>query len=316
MNTNLMNNAGTDEVPTITPEQESLTKGQELLCDQVADDYILQSMTYQTPDLAVIRAWLHVVYGLEPYRLAVPDRIEIVSSPEAAYRLASELTGTVQSSLDWIGLGDDGWIAAYYFYERVKVLSDAEMAEVHLLRDYIRVAWDSILLDECAIIVARPTAIHVDENGEPHCASGPCIEWGDGEGYFAWHGQWVPERIIRDPKSYSKDEYLAITNTEERRVLGEIAGWDWIGRLLGGTVIDTWKDPTTGLTYGLWRCADGGPTLLRKQSPTLKDTSQPWYTEPVHEDLRTAAAARKWQATRLSVAECERDPSLSYEVES
>jgi len=298
----------------ITKDQETLTPDQEALCDAVACEYINDLTVPRAPDMTAIAAWLGVIYSL--YDLPVPPRIEVAASPEAACLLASDLTGKTQTSLDWVGTGDGGWVSFYDYFERVGVLTSAENADVIKLREYGRVAWDSILLDECAIIVARPTALKLDDAGNLHSATGPCIEWGDGEKDFAWHGTWVPERMIREPKSYSKAEYLAITNTEERRALGEIAGWDWVASLLGTTVIDTWTDPLTGLDYELSRCADAGPTLLRKESPRLKNGSQPWYSEPVHEALRTAQAARKWQATGLSVAECERDPSLSYSVES
>ena len=62
-------------------------------------------------------------------------------------------------------------------------------------------------------------------------------------------------------------------------------------------------------------CSDGSK-LLRKQSPPLKLGDQPVYYEPVHEDLRTAQAARKWQATDMTPAQCEADPALSYGVEA
>jgi hypothetical protein len=297
----------------LTSTQTELTPEQEALCDEVVREYIDDLPVARLVDLTKVKVWLDIVYAM--YGLETP-RIEVVQSPEAACERASSLTGQAQTELDWVGVGDGGWISFYDYFERVKVLTHDENADVQALKDYGRVAWDSILLDECAIVVARPITLKVDEVGNLHSATGPCIEWGDGERDFAWHGTWMPERAITAPRTYTREEYLAITNTEERRALGEIAGWDWIAELLGSTVIDMWCDLNTGLNYELSRCAHDGPTLLRKQSPPLKDGSQPWYSEPVHENLLTAQAARKWQATSLSPEECEREPALQFDVES
>lgn len=293
------------------PIQE-LTPEQDALCDEIAAEYINDLSVSREPDMAVIQRWLEVVYKL--YDLKVPARIEIALSPEAALKLASELTGEKHDSTDWCGTGDGGWVSHYDYFERIGVLTDEENADVRALRDFGRVAWDSVLLDECAIVIRRPVGLHVDQDGNLHRADGPCIEWADGEKDYAWHGTWVPERMIVDPRSYTSSDYRAITNTEQRRAISEINGWSWISDLLGASVADTWTDPATLLMYELL-AFDGGK-LLRMRSPALKGGAQPTYIEPVHEDLRTARAARKWQATTWTPRECERDPDLRYEVEA
>ena len=297
----------------MTTKLEALTPEQERLADEIAEEYIADLTRPTLPDGEAITKWLDVVYRL--YDRDRPARIEIVESPYAALQLASELTGQKEQHTDYCGVGDGGWVAFYEYFTRIGVLSKDESADVMALRDFMRVAWDSVLLDECAIVIQRPTALRLDDAGNLHCATGLCIEWADGKGGFAWHGTWVPERTILDPRSHTKAEYLAITNTEQRRALSEAGGWQWVAELLGASSVDAWTDPATDLRYELLRCPDG-ETLLAKQSPALKDGAQPKYLEPVHEDLKTARAARKWQATGLSVADCERDPSLIYRVEA
>ena len=292
---------------------EVLTEDQDAICEAVAAEYIADLTKPTKPDMEIIRAWLKIVYGF--YDKPLPGRIEIAKSPDAALALATELTGEKQTTLDDCGIGDGGWVSFYDAWNRVGVLKDDEVSDLLALRAYMRVAWDTVLLDECAIVVQRPIVLCVDDNGNMHSASGPCMEWEDGHKDFAWHGAWVPERVIMSPRSYSREEYMAITNTEERRALSEAAGWEWVLQLLGGKTIDAWIDPATNLAYALIKC-DNGPSLLQKQSPALKNGSQPLYVEPVHEDLRTAAAARKWQSTRLSVAECEANPKLEFGLEA
>ena len=293
---------------------ESLTPKQEALAEKIARDYIADLQIARKPNEKTIGAWLKVAYGL--YDMTVPARIEIVDSPFAACKLATELTGEKQTTTDDCGIGDGGWVAFYDFFNQIGIATDEEFADTRALREFRRVAWDTILLDECAIIVRRPVALRVDDAGNLHGAGVPCIEWADGEKDYAWHGQWVSEKIALHAKDHSKAEYLAITNTEERRALSEIAGWGWVAELLGVIEIDAWTDPVESLKYKLLRCDNPTVLLLSKQSPRLKDKSQPSYLEPVHENLRTARAARKWQATSLTADECEKDPSLEYEVET
>lgn len=292
---------------------EELTTEQEKLLDQVATEYISDLVVSREPDVEAVNRWLDIAYGL--YELKRPARVEIVASPMAALKLATELTGEKQTEMDWCGTGDGGWVAFYDLFNRIGVLTPEEAVEIIALREFGKSAWDSVLLDECAIVIRRPTVLRLDDDGNLHSNSAPCIEWADGEKDFAYHGTWVPERIVMAPKSFTRDEIVAITNTEERRALGEIAGWQWIADQLGAKVVDKWYDRSRRLKYELLSYGDG-QKLLRKQSPALKNGKQPVYVEPVHEQLKTAIAARKWQATNLTPAQCEADPTLKYQVEA
>jgi hypothetical protein len=289
-----------------------LTTEQDAILDATAEEYI-RCLTEPDPyDDVVVKTWLAIIYAA--CESPVPDRVEVVDSPYAACRLATALTGTVVNKLDSVGVGDAGWVARYDAYHRLGVLTDEEAHDVLALRAYLRCAWDHVLLDECAIVVRRPTLLRVDDAGELHSDDGPAIEWADGEREYAHHGTWITEQIALRPRSHTREEYLAIAATEVRRALSERAGWVWVAELLGSAVVDVWTDPGTGLVYELLAYASG--KMLRKRSPELQDGSQPWYVEPVHEDLRTARAARRWQASDATPDECEADPGLAYEVET
>lgn len=290
---------------------ENLTQEQEALLDSVHDEYLGAFYNPKDPDLEVIRSWLTVVYGL--YDLPLPGRIEIAHSPKAVFDLAAELLGERSDHLDWCGVADAGWVSRYDAFHRLGALTDDEAADLLALREFMRVAWDSVLLDGCAIILAHPSVLKVDDDGDLHCADGPALIWRDGHAEWAWHGMWVDERLIATPRSYTRDEYLEMP-TETRRALGEHAGWDWVVELLGGTLQDAWTDPETSLRYEL--VAAGDERWLRKQSPSLQNDSQPWYMEPVPVGIRTAKAARKWQATDWTPEDCERDPELRYGLET
>jgi hypothetical protein len=294
-----------------------LTQDQDHLLDVVASEYI-DNLTKPAPppNDAAIRAWLDIAYGL--YGSVCPERIEVVGSPYAALTLANSLLDPGEERMrntDYTGLGDGGWLAFYEALRRLGVKIEKEFEKpMAALREFSKTCYDTVLLDSCAIVIARP-AMEFDEQGNLHCEDGPALAWMSGEKDYVWHGIWVPERLIMSPRTYSKAEYLAITNTEERRALSEHAGWSWVAELLGAKTVDSWTDPETHLGYILME-VDGGQRLLQKQSPRLKDGSQPTYVEPVHEELKTAQAARKWQATRLTPVECEADPALVFGVEA
>lgn len=293
---------------------ETLTEEQETLMDTLAESAIQEVLGTGPVDLDAVRPWLDTVYGM--YDKKAPARVEVVGSPFAAFALEAELTGSTEKHLDWCGASDAGWVSFYDYMARIGALSpeDPEHKPVMELRAYMRCVWDSVLLDECAILIARPR-VATDQNGDLHCATGPALVWQSGEVEYAWHGIWVPERTVMAPRSYSRDEYLAITDTEQRRAIGEAAGWAHVVGLIGAREEDAWTDPSTGLAYALFSSEDGAQ-WLRKQSPVLQTGASPVYFEPVHEELRTARAARKWQATDLTPDQCEKDPILKYGTET
>lgn len=301
---------------------EKLTKAQEALLAKVADEYIADiTAGGSRRDKRAIDRWLAIVYAM--FDGPVPARVEIVGSLEAALNLANELDPKGKHTYaDDTGFSDGGWLSFYDYFERIGVL-DAKLSleeadalkAMRALVAFRRVAWDTVLFDEAAIVIARPKAIRVDDEGRLHGEGRPCIEWPDGKAEYAWHGTWVSEKIATAPRSHTREEFLAISNTEERRALCEAAGWSWVAEILNAAVIDKWTDPATQLSYELLSCSDRSK-LLRKQSPPLKQGEQPIYMEPVHEELKTARAARKWQATDWTPARCEADPSLTYGVEA
>jgi hypothetical protein len=177
------------------------------------------------------------------------------------------------------------------------------------------------------LVSDRPAVLKVDERNRPHCADGPSHLWRDGWALHHWHGVRVPKRLIEAPESYTKDDILAFSNTEQRRALAERLGWDRYLAKIGGSTVDSWTDPELKLNYELIEVTQTGERMIRKQSPSLKDESQPWYAEPVHRDLTTAQAARKWQAIvpfnpeyqrdpAAAARACNKNPKLSYQVEA
>ncbi|HEX7736933.1 MAG TPA: hypothetical protein VF458_18955 [Ktedonobacteraceae bacterium] len=72
-----------------------------------------------------------------------------------------------------------------------------------------------------AWLVRKPIRIQQDADGLLHAGSGKCLEYRDGWGVYAWHGVVVPERVIVQPETLTREDWLNERNLEVRRVMQE-----------------------------------------------------------------------------------------------
>lgn len=304
----------------LTPEQEKLFDS---VGDAVAEEYLAVLSRGDEVSIGDARPALEMVYGF--YESALPE-IEICDSPEAALLRAKAL-GVASPFFDWCGTADAGWLAHYETFARlhtaeVPLLTEEEATDMRKLQRMLLLGgvYDTVLLDERALIVRFPRDVHVNARGDMHCATGPAIHWRDGQAEYCWNGVFVSKQLIESPDTITKKEALALP-TEERRAFCERFGWGPALALFECSLSDSWTDPKTGLSYELYAGPDDA--ILKKQSPKLMTGEQPHYCEPVHRDLKTAQAARKWQPMMrpgkdpaLVARECNRDPELSYGIEA
>ena len=211
------------------------------------------------------------------------------------------------------------WVYAYGFLQKFPEVIPPESDESKNLSVLRRLwdagVWDSVLLDGAVIVVRRPCEVHVDENGQLHNVSGPAIRWRDNEGCYADHGVVItPSRLVTSPAKVEPEVWKSL-NTEILRVAATRWGWDNYLNHIKAEKVDTFLDTVTNLRYELY---DAQPfRLLRKESPALKDGSQPWYCEPVPREIRTAKGGRRWQIPEadghiLSADEAERFSDFTY----
>lgn len=90
---------------------------------------------------------------------------------------------------------------------------------------------------ELALLVRRPRVLALDQEGRVHSATGRCVEYRDGWGFYAWHGVRVPERVILAPETLTREDFLSEQDVEVRRVIQERMGERFVSEL-GGVVID------------------------------------------------------------------------------
>lgn len=81
--------------------------------------------------------------------------------------------------------------------------------------------------------------IEQDDDGRPHCLTGPAAVFSDGLAVYYVHGVEVPAIVIEDPDNFTKQEFMKYTNQETRRTIIEVIGQTRFALLLDMQVIDT-----------------------------------------------------------------------------
>jgi hypothetical protein len=142
---------------------------------------------------------------------------------------------------------------------------------------------------EAAVIVRRPRLLLRDEAGRLHSASGRCLEYHDGWGFYAWHGVVVPERVILMPGQLTRDDFLAEPNVEVRRVIQERMGARFVPEL-GGVVLDTGP---RGTLYEV-RLPEDDPEQVAHYVQVQDASSPRQYMLRVPPTIQTAAEAVAW----------------------
>lgn len=259
--------------------------------------------------------------------LSVPKHILWADSPQAGHDLHCKLRGKREWITPFYGQHDAGWLAFYDVFREFGV----DVSKIDALTEVGKHCGWVWLFAGGAVCVERPCKILKDARDRLHNPEGMAVEYPDGWGVYALNGVMVPAKVVLDPNGFTAQEIRKITNTEVTRALAERLGWDKYLSKLGIHVIDSYTDETTGLKYELLESAhrfgDLEPRFIRKQSSVLKDGSQPWYLEPVEPSLRSAKAARKFQAMSgfadnneqeyaALVEHCNSDPELQYSWES
>ena len=126
------------------------------------------------------------------------------------------------------------------------------------------------------VLTDRPTVIARDGQGRLHSQTGPALAYSDGWTIHAVHGVRVPAEVIEHPEAITVDRILTAPNTEVRRVMIDLRGWDWFTAAAGLRLVDTADDP-----------GNPGETI------TLWDLPEQVYDEPVRVVLVTNASPER-----------------------
>lgn len=134
----------------------------------------------------------------------------------------------------------------------------------------------------------RPVAIHVDDQGRNHSATGPSVVYSSGWGPYCWHGVVIPPEWL-DGKTLTPQMALTHENLEQRRAACEILGWAQILKKLNAKTIQKNSNPQIGELLEVELPDIGKEKFLRVTCGTGRE-----FALPVPPEMRTALEANAW----------------------
>jgi hypothetical protein len=122
------------------------------------------------------------------------------------------------------------------FVEVLEVLSLPEDFPENYLKPILKAILVDELLDYCLFnhlcVFCNAPIISYDSEDRLHHPFGPAILFPNGESYFYFKGREVTKHWILNPDEVSREDLLAVTNVEQRRILHEIIGDERFAKLL------------------------------------------------------------------------------------
>ena len=142
------------------------------------------------------------------------------------------------------------------------------------------------------ILSDRPGQLRLDAGGRLHAGDGRTLEYPDGWGVYAWHGQEVPERLIVRPDTITVAQILAEANSEIRRVMLERMGYARFILEAGARPVHA---DETGTLYGIDLSGEWPLNLVHVTNATPEpDGSVRRYFLRVPPRMRRARQAVAW----------------------
>lgn len=134
--------------------------------------------------------------------------------------------------LDYVraDFGEIGWYSTMAYWQESVLASAHFFHQVFAPNDLIYLALLNLMVSgyylgrKNVLLVRKPIHLEFDEQGRWHSASRKCFEYQDGWGLYAWHGVWVPERIILHREQLSLADWQAERNPQVKRVIRERLG--------------------------------------------------------------------------------------------
>jgi hypothetical protein len=143
--------------------------------------------------------------------------------------------------------------------------------------------------ERLCVISERPSAVHRDQAGTLHGASGPAVQFRDGYGLYMWHGTSVPSSWINEPDRLDPSYALTWHNVEQRRAAAGIIGWKRVIERLAPRTIDKADDPQIGELLEVNLPHSGAVRFLKVRCGTGRE-----FVLSVPRTMRTALQANAW----------------------
>lgn len=243
-----------------------------------------------------VSAWRAITASAAP---TVLSNIEAYVGHDVAFgvwdrigrRIADYLSASVGRNIkaSVMAYHEASWLALLQFYATYLAPNELE-ASAHfnaLVSGY----W---LGPKDAVIVRRPKVLARDAAGRLHSATGKCVEYHDGWGFYAWHGVLVSEKVILAPEQLARDDFLNEPDLEASHIIQERMGSRFVPEL-GGRVIESGP---RGTLYEV-RLPGDDPEQMARYIQVQDFSGRSQYFFRVPPTIQTAADAVHWSIDLL-----------------
>ena len=111
-----------------------------------------------------------------------------------------------------------GWLARLSFYRDIAKI-DIDWSKYQPWETLGKISGMRVSHPEFCMISEKPYKLEVDEMFQPHCDTGPYIQWRDGTGIYATHGVVHPAWITEKPEWITLEKIDAEENADIRQVM-------------------------------------------------------------------------------------------------
>ena len=267
---------------------KELTPAQNAAMDVYRDKWIDIGLSTETIDRDNVTAALAMAY--RAVDLNPPSEVLFAAGPREAVTIFRGLFPNAQwkdfNNNIIYGNHEADWASYVDYFQSVV---DLDLSKGNGLIELIKTSgWAWISADR-AIIIDRPSHIHMDENNVLHAEDRPSILYRDGFAVYSWHGQRVPRDWIMNKESLTPEMALGQENTEMRRAACEIIGWNKILEKLNYRLIEEDDDPMIGRLVEVDLPDAGAERFLMVRCGTGRD-----FALPVDPSCNTALEANAW----------------------
>ncbi len=219
---------------------EKLTKTQEAALAQYRDKWISIGLSVEETDIEKAESAIDKVYTSAG--LPTPEEKVWARNPYEGVILAAQLEKygkiraadplekteiTNQLSKAGYGNHDASWLSFYDFFQKETKIDLHQIDGLIALSSHCGWWW---AFENTVIMVPKPTRLCLDAEGTLHCENGPALSYSDGWSIYCWHGIRIPEKLIKNPESYTAEDVLNENNVEVRRCMIEKLGVDFFAK--------------------------------------------------------------------------------------
>ena len=139
----------------------------------------------------------------------------------------------------YMDLSNYGWVSFYDFFEKINILDNFNFKQYKkILKSGVFNAYE---FDNCVFAIQPPIYVERNSQGRLHSTSTAAVKFRDESSYYFINGRPIPEWVVENKDSITKDQFLNEKNLDIKGAIYEVLGSKGIMNLLGAEIIEDTK---------------------------------------------------------------------------